>query len=971
MASQCEKTAQRKRVIGKIYLTLLICFLLSTNLYTFSNPSEPTVTPSKVNVDDVVLVEGDGVGGGLTAVIYLDEVKTWDGSAGALNATSSEPSGYYSVTFKAPEIPGGTHYIIAVEEGCPVTASTSFTITPKLNLLDYIYRDHQYSLVGTGFGASTAVILMMREKTTGSGIDNWPATTVSDEYFSIGDGATRTHASTLSMTPIKPGTLSITDGTETIIDIGGGVLEGSSGGSGKIDYVTGEVHARFDSAPAQYTVITSSYDHFQGVSEISLLTSDPLTANSKGTVETEIEIESLDFGDYYVCALDSLNNTLVDEVKLCPRITLSDSEVDVGDLLTIKGRNFTPGKEITSVTLSREGWSEECQIVPSAPYADSDGDLQIDVFIPQVPEEDKEYLVEVMDSDGLVSQKALAVEDRAWIECTLDRDDESYRVHLVGRNYQNLANQKVAVEVVDQEIPTTIFKIAQVDTDDYGCIDTTFVVVSNDDRKFTVRAYSETANIESETFLQVTPLTVELSKDHGLPGDTVKINGEGFTPKKHWNATIDGETLVSTDEGIVTSTGRLRLATSYARFTVPEMEPGEYTVCFTDVETWNRVEATFTIDPWTEVVDHHSPVAVIECLDSGVEGEYFYFSGRESTDEDGVILYYTWSFGDGFSSNNMNPIHKYSTQGDYTVKLTVKDNDGLSSSTEKTIHIKDEGTQADFTAVNPEGLTPLTVQFWDASESYDDITRYEWDFGDGYKSSDRNPTHTYTETGFYDVALTIFDVDGGEFTTVKEGFVKVWHMDYEPPKIEVAQAERTDTENVHVAAYIVDDQKVATVTLSTVKGETHLQPVSGADGLYSCIAERFTEGKIVATDVAGNTQQIQVVTNISAVGTGLQTLSPGWNTVTIHENQEKTPVNALALLPLGQDAVAAYTQAYNNSDAKPFIESIWRYDPYIGYVMYDPATGLGEITHLRSGKTYWIKVSPGYPLSSLLTSDCR
>jgi len=952
-------------------LTLLVCLLLSFNLYTFSNPSEPTVTPSKVNVDDIVLVEGDGVGGGLTAIIYLDEVKTWDGSAGAVNATSSEPSGYYSATFRAPEIPGGTHYIIAVEEGCPVTASTSFTIAPKLNLLDYLYRDFRYSLEGTGFGDSTSVVLMMREKSAGPGIDNWSATTVSDEYFSTGDGATRKHVCTLSKTPIKPGTLSVTDGTETITDIGGGVLEGSSGGSGRINYVTGEVHASFNSAPTQHTVITSSYDHFQEVPEITLLTSDPLTANSKGTVEAEIEIESLDFGDYYLCALDSLNNSLVNEVKLCPRITLSEYEVDVGDMLTIKGRDFTPGKEIMSVTLSGEGWSEESQIVTSDPSADSDGDIQIEVFIPQIPEEDKECLVEVMDSDGLVSQKALTVDDRAWIECTSTRDEDTYSVHLTGKNYQNLANQKVAVELVDQESPTTIFKIAQVNTDDDGCIDTTFVVTSNDDRKFTVRAYSDTANIESETFLQVTPLTVELSKDHGLPGDTVKIKGEGFTPRKRWNATIDGETLVATDEGVVTSTGRLKLATSYARFTVPEMEPGEYTVCFTDVATWNRVEATFTIDPWTEVVDHRSPVAVIECLDTGVEGEYFYFSGRKSTDEDGVILYYTWSFGDGFSSNNMNPIHKYGTQGDYTVKLTVKDNDGLTSSTEKTVRIKDEGTQAEFTAVNPEGLAPLTVQFWEASESYDDITRYEWDFGDGYRSNDRNPAHTYTETGFYDVALTIFDEDGEGFTTLKPGFVKVWHMDYKPPRIETAQAERTDNENVHVAAYIIDDQGITTVTLSTVKGETQLQPVPGADGLYSCTTNRFTEGIIVATDVAGNTQQIRVVTNTSTVGAGLQWLSPSWNTVTIHESQEKTPVNALTLLPLGQDAVAAYAQANNHSDPQPSIESIWRYDPYIGYTMYDPATSLGEITNLQPGETYWIKVSQGYPLSSLLTSDCR
>jgi hypothetical protein len=137
------------------------------------------------------------------------------------------------------------------------------------------------------------------------------------------------------------------------------------------------------------------------------------------------------------------------------------------------------------------------------------------------------------------------------------------------------------------------------------------------------------------------------------------------------------------------------------------------------------------------------------------------------------------------------------------------------------------------------------------------------------------------------------------------------------------------------------------------------------------MAPRFTEGIIVAMDVAGNTQQAQLVTDTSTVDAGFQQLNPGWNTVTIHESQGKASVNDLILLPLGQDVFAAYSQASNHSDTKPFVESIWRYDPYIGYLMYDPATGLGEITHLRQGETYWIKVSQGYPLVSLLVSDCR
>jgi len=59
-----------------------------------------------------------------------------------------------------------------------------------------------------------------------------------------------------------------------------------------------------------------------------------------------------------------------------------------------------------------------------------------------------------------------------------------------------------------------------------------------------------------------------------------------------------------------------------------------------------------------------------------------------STDIDGYIVSWHWDFGDGTASNQQNPNHSYSKQGTYTVKLTVKDNYGGTSTFEKTIEIK-------------------------------------------------------------------------------------------------------------------------------------------------------------------------------------------------------------------------------------------------------------------------------------------
>jgi PKD repeat protein len=56
------------------------------------------------------------------------------------------------------------------------------------------------------------------------------------------------------------------------------------------------------------------------------------------------------------------------------------------------------------------------------------------------------------------------------------------------------------------------------------------------------------------------------------------------------------------------------------------------------------------------------------------------FTGS-ATDDDGTISLYLWDFGDGENSEEQNPSHTYICPGDYTVLLTVVDNDGLLAQT--------------------------------------------------------------------------------------------------------------------------------------------------------------------------------------------------------------------------------------------------------------------------------------------------
>ncbi|HEC77199.1 MAG TPA: PKD domain-containing protein, partial [Thermoplasmatales archaeon] len=56
-----------------------------------------------------------------------------------------------------------------------------------------------------------------------------------------------------------------------------------------------------------------------------------------------------------------------------------------------------------------------------------------------------------------------------------------------------------------------------------------------------------------------------------------------------------------------------------------------------------------------------------------------------SNDSDGIIVNWTWNFGDGNYSYEQNPTHQYTDVGTYNITLTVRDNDGAPASVTKQI----------------------------------------------------------------------------------------------------------------------------------------------------------------------------------------------------------------------------------------------------------------------------------------------
>ena len=80
--------------------------------------------------------------------------------------------------------------------------------------------------------------------------------------------------------------------------------------------------------------------------------------------------------------------------------------------------------------------------------------------------------------------------------------------------------------------------------------------------------------------------------------------------------------------------------------------------------------ATFTMDPQKPVV-----------------GETITFDATASFDPDGKIVKYAWDFGDENTGTGKTFNHTYVSAGDYTVKLKVVDDHGISSSNKTTINV--------------------------------------------------------------------------------------------------------------------------------------------------------------------------------------------------------------------------------------------------------------------------------------------
>ena len=116
---------------------------------------------------------------------------------------------------------------------------------------------------------------------------------------------------------------------------------------------------------------------------------------------------------------------------------------------------------------------------------------------------------------------------------------------------------------------------------------------------------------------------------------------------------------------------------------------------------------------------------------------------------------YIWYFGDGTSDTGESVIHTYTIPGEYLVQL-ITYNCGIPDTATQLVII--DGLPNAFFDDDPYYIIANTlVTFTNLSTN---AVTYEWTFGDGGTSTDKNAQHVFTELGTYNVCLTATNSNG-------------------------------------------------------------------------------------------------------------------------------------------------------------------------------------------------------------------
>ncbi|HET8963173.1 MAG TPA: PKD domain-containing protein [Chitinophagales bacterium] len=183
---------------------------------------------------------------------------------------------------------------------------------------------------------------------------------------------------------------------------------------------------------------------------------------------------------------------------------------------------------------------------------------------------------------------------------------------------------------------------------------------------------------------------------------------------------------------------------------------GEYDICVVML-SWDAACVDERCDSWFIGEADEDCESDWNWEDSGLTVSFT----DDSDDGGSTIITYFWNFGDGNTSDEINPEYTYTSAGEYEVCLSIITADGCYSTECDDVDVESGGSGGACSAFfEVNAITPLAtgynVEFTNMSTGGDASTPYVWSFGDGSEYfSGENAEHLYTIPGSYLVCVTM------------------------------------------------------------------------------------------------------------------------------------------------------------------------------------------------------------------------
>ncbi len=246
--------------------------------------------------------------------------------------------------------------------------------------------------------------------------------------------------------------------------------------------------------------------------------------------------------------------------------------------------------------------------------------------------------------------------------------------------------------------------------------------------------------------LDIAPVVDAGEDQEMVEGDTAFFHGEATMP-------CDADSIVSWDWdfGDGNSASGQDVDNTFT-------DDGTFTVILTVCDD----DGSCTSDTLTVTVNDTEPAADFDYVPADpIEGDEVNFTDTSVSYDD--IVSWEWDFdGDGvIDSADQDPSWTYDIEGDYTVCLTVTDEDGDADTHCETITVGNNAPEVDLVANVTAGDEPLSVHFDCIVTGGNAPFDFMIDFGDGSAPEPSGSAeHTYTDDGDYNATCTVMDADG-------------------------------------------------------------------------------------------------------------------------------------------------------------------------------------------------------------------